>query len=340
MKIGKLTNQELEELVLSRLPELSTRTISGADIGADCARISMGDNVLFASSDPITTGGSLAGMLSIMVSCNDIAACGVRPIGVTLVILAPPSCTKEELLYLVDQASTTASQLQVDIVGGHTEITPAVNHFVVTTTAFGLTDSAIPTVIGKAQTGDSLLMTKFAALEGTLLAVTQKEAELIGRVAPESITSAKLFSQYLSVVEDGVLAASCVDGVHNRCCDRHKRSAVHMMHDVTEGGVLGASYEMAQYSGIGIEVVLDEITLHPASKEILEALSLNPYRTISSGSMLISTANPDEVIRALLAASIPCCKIGQFIESGYFEVMSDGSRMEMSPPSSDEIYRL
>ena len=340
MKIGKLTNRELEELVLSRLPKLSSRTISGADIGADCASLSVGDQVLYTSSDPITAGGSLAGMLSIIVSCNDIASCGVRPIGILLVILAPPTCTREEIVSLVDQASAAAKQLHVDIVGGHTEITDSVNRFVVTTTAYGLSDQSTPVVLGKAQVGDTLLMTKYAALEGTLLAVTKKEEELCDVVSPDSIATAKTFSAYLSVMEDGVLAASCTENTIRGLQNHRMSSAVHLMHDVTEGGILGAAYEMAQFSGVGVEVVPHDILLHQASKEILMALSMNPYRTISSGSMLISTGKPDDVIRKLLDHSIPCCKIGQFIEKGYFEVAQDGSKTEMMPPEADEIYRL
>jgi len=340
MKIGKLSNKELEELVLSRLPKLSSRIISGADIGADCASLSVGDHVLYTSSDPITAGGSLAGMLSIIVSCNDIASCGVRPIGILLVILAPPTCTREDISFLVDQASATANQLHVDIVGGHTEITDSVNRFVVTTTAFGVSDQSAPAVLGKAQVGDTLLMTKYAALEGTLLAATKKEEDLRGCVSPESIAAAKTFSAYLSVIEDGVLAASCTGDTINGHQDHRIRSAVHMMHDVTEGGMLGAAYEMAQFSGVGVEVVPHDILLHQATKEILMALSMNPYRTISSGSMLISTGNPDEVIRKLLENSIPCCKIGQFIDKGFFEVALDGSKTEMLPPEADEIYSL
>ena len=74
MRIGKLTDEQLESLVLSRLPKLSSKTVSGAGIGADCAWLKTGENLLVTSSDPITAGGSESGTLAIHVSCNDIAA--------------------------------------------------------------------------------------------------------------------------------------------------------------------------------------------------------------------------------------------------------------------------
>ena len=120
MRIGKLTNEELKEIVLSRLPKLSERTLIGANIGADCAWLDLGDKLLVTSSDPITAGGRQSGPLSIHVSCNDIAACGIRPSAILTVLIAPPDCTKEDVIHIVEQASSTAKALGVDIVGGHT----------------------------------------------------------------------------------------------------------------------------------------------------------------------------------------------------------------------------
>ena len=85
MRIGKLTDEQLEDLVLSRLPKLSKNTLSGAGIGADCAWVKVGDNLMVTSSDPITAGGTKSGTLAIHVSCNDIAACGIRPSGILIV---------------------------------------------------------------------------------------------------------------------------------------------------------------------------------------------------------------------------------------------------------------
>lgn len=119
MKIGKLTDEQLQSLVLSRLPALSATTLSGAGIGADCAWIRAGEDLMVTSSDPITAGGTESGTLAIHVSCNDIAACGVRPSGILIVIIAPPSVTEEDIKMTVDQASREAQSLGVDIVGGH-----------------------------------------------------------------------------------------------------------------------------------------------------------------------------------------------------------------------------
>jgi len=180
LRIGKLTDEQLESLVLSRLPQLSSKTLSGAGIGADCAWLKTGENLLVTSSDPITAGGSESGTLAIHVSCNDIAACGVQPTGILIVIIAPPSATEEEIVSIVDQASREAGKLGVDIVGGHTEVSDCVNRFVVISTAFGVVEKGSPVPLGHAKPGDKLLITKTGAIEGSFIAANEHQDKLEG----------------------------------------------------------------------------------------------------------------------------------------------------------------
>lgn len=338
MNIGKLSNEELKNLVFSRLPKLSERTLLGASIGADCAYISLGPKTLIASSDPITAGGMLSGTLAVHVSCNDIASTGVRPIGILIVILVPPHATESDLIRIVEQASASAQLLGVDIVGGHTEVTDSVNRFVVTTTAFGVSDTSSPKLIGKALPGDALIMTKSAAIEGTYIIANNHYDKIKGRVSDSLISQAKDLIQMISVVEDGFVAASCVDG--RLASDGSAQSLVHLMHDTTEGGVLGAAYEMAEFSGIGLTVNQDSIPIHPATSALCEILDVDPLRLIGSGSMLIATSNPERVMRSLSDADIPSAHIGTFTESGYQLFDHHESAIPFLPPQKDHVYKL
>ena len=249
MRIGKLTNQELESIVFRQLPKLSPTTITGSAIGSDCARVAFEDGSIFASTDPITAGGMQSGTLAIHVSCNDIAACGIKPSGILLVIIAPPSATEADLLEIVSQAAKTAEDLHVDIVGGHTEVSDAVNRFVVTTTAFGMCESSMKALPGKAIPGDSIIMTKTAGIEGTWIAAMEFPGRLSEILSDEELLIAQSFISQLSVVPEG-----CAVGIELQVCETGSIDAVpavHLMHDITEGGVYGAAYEMAELSGTG-----------------------------------------------------------------------------------------
>lgn len=340
MRIGKLTNEELKEIVLSRLPKLSERTLIGANIGADCAWLDLGDKLLVTSSDPITAGGMQSGALSIHVSCNDIAACGIRPSAILTVLIAPPECTKEDVVHIVEQASSTAQALGVDIVGGHTEISDCVNRLIVITTAFGIADKNSPIPRGIAMPGDTLIMTKTAGIEGTWIAAMEHEEKLKGKVSDDLISEAKTFISKISVVEDGVTACSLRDpngSVNERGI---AYSSTHLMHDVTEGGVLGAAYEMADFSGIGVSVDLSQVPVAPCTKAICETMRIDPYRLISSGSILIATSEPDALLDAMAKKGIPACAIGAFTNEGFKLKDVDGKEIDFLPPQTDELYRM
>lgn len=342
MKTGKLTNEQLSSIVLSRLPKLSENTLVGADIGADCAWINMGDRLMVISSDPITAGGMQSGTLTVHVSCNDIAACGVRPSGILIDIVAPSSATEDDISEIVSQASREAEKLGVDIVGGHTEVSDSVNTFVVISTAFGIVDKNHPIPRGKARAGDKLIQTKKCAIEGSYIAATEHRTKLTAKVSSEYIEEAASYNSLISVVNEGSAAGSLVASSEEKNDHGYYYGAASLMHDITEGGVLGAAYEMAHYSGLGVKVFEDNIPISEASKQICSALDIDPYRLISSGSLLIASSEPDRVIEAIKNAGVDACVIGEFTDAaeGFKITDKDGRFIEIDPPSADEIYRI
>lgn len=340
MKTGKLTNEQLQELVLNRLPKISPSTLVGASIGADCAWLNLGDKILVSSSDPITAGGKQSGTLAIHVSCNDIASCGIRPSGILFVIIAPPSATEDDITSIVDQASNEASKLGVDIVGGHTEVNDTVKDFVVITTAFGIIDKSHPVPIGKAQPGDKLILTKTCGIEGSYIASKEHRDKLSGKIDDKLIVEAASYNQLISVVSEGEVAGGIINNDFRKDERGFYYSAVNLMHDVTEGGVYGASYEMAHFSGIGITIDESMIPVSDATYKICEALGLNPYRLISSGSLLMATPEADRVLRKLNEKGIKASIIGEFTEGGFKLKTKGGEVIDLEPPMADEIYKL
>lgn len=325
MRTGKLTNEELKKIVLERLPICSTDISKGPSIGLDCAVINSQEGVMVVSSDPITGAASDVGRIAIHVSCNDIACAGIKPIAIMLVVIAPSSATREELTDVIDQASEVAKKLGVDIVGGHTEVSDAVNRFILMTTAIGFSKKEKMVTAAGAKIGDSLLMTKFAALEGTaILAADFKQRLSEVLTEQESIAAMGLISQ-ISVVDEGVLCGAL---------------DVHAMHDATEGGVVGAVWEITEASGVGCLLDLSSIPVLPVTKTICSFLELNPYALISSGSMIIASDEPAKIIAALSKVQINCKEIGKIVEKSRRFIDNNGQIHELLPPEADELYKI
>src|SRR5690606_27787675 len=122
------------------------------------------------------------------------------------------------------------------------------------------------------EVGDKVLITKYAGIEGTSIIAKELEEHLIDKIGQEKLQLAKNMDSMLSVVKEGIICGNI---------------GVRYMHDITEGGVLGAVWEASKATGKGIKVIEELIPIKDVTKEIGEILEINPYRLISSGSMLI-----------------------------------------------------
>jgi len=114
------------------------------------------------------------------------------------------------------------------------------------------------------------------------------------------------------------------------------------MHDVTEGGLLGAIYELTQAAEIGIEVDLSEVIVTQEAKQVCNLFSLDPYRTLSEGTLII-TVKPEkaqEVIGALKSGGIRAGVIGEVMDSKHGKWMKMGERLQpLAKPSADPYWK-
>ncbi len=325
MKTGKLTNEDLKQIVLDRLPVCSSEISKGPSVGLDCAVVKSKDGMMIISSDPITGASSDVGRIAIHVSCNDIACAGIKPQSIMLVVIAPTNATKEDLIQVIDQASLAAQEIGIDIVGGHTEVSDSVNRFILMTTAIGFSANCDIISAAGAKVGDSILMTKYAALEGTSILAADFGDRLTSDFTQDEIKVASGLIDQISVVKEGVLCGEI---------------GVNAMHDATEGGIIGAIWEVSQASDKGCIVDLSKIPILPETKKICKFFNIDPYRLISSGSMIIVTDKPEETIRELAAIEIKCTKIGKIVEKNREIIDNNGQIHELLPPQADELYKI
>ena len=323
MKEGKIPPELLKSLIFNNIKVKNKDVILRPEIGEDCAAIDFGSYACVLSTDPITGAVAGAGALAIHISCNDVATSGLRPVGIMVTILAPPESTEEHIKSLMEDAGEASAKLGVEIIGGHTEITSAVNRIVISTTAIGkvLKDRIVRS--SGAQTGDDVIMTKWAGLEGTSIIAADNEKELADKLPREEIENAKSFVQHISVVEEGVIAGEF---------------GVNSMHDATEGGILGAAWEVAESSEKGIDIFIDKIPVQEVTRKISNIYGIDPYRLISSGSMLITAKNGAELVRILESKGIPSGIIGRITEQGRY-IIRNGETTPLNPPDVDELFK-
>lgn len=338
LPIGKLDSDLLKEIVFDKIKYRSDEVKVRPGIGEDCAVVDFGDYDCIMSTDPISSAVKDIGRLAIHITCNDIASNGVQPVGIMLACMLPDGTTDEDVEYIMGQAAETAAQLNVEIIGGHTEITPAVNQPVIVSTAIGKYPAGKSQTGGNMEPGDFIMMTKSVGLEGTGIIATDFEDRLKDVISDEEIERAKSFLNLTSVVPEGVAAG---------------KVGTHGMHDITEGGILGAVWEMCQISHTGAEVWEKDIPIEPETEKICKVFDINPLRLISSGSMVIIVPRDkkNEMEKAMADAGVEASIIGiirpeeeGICMASYTKTCgAEGQgriKVKIDPPYADEIYKV
>lgn len=298
----------------------------GSGVGEDCAAIQLAaDEVFVLSTDPITGTARDIGHLAIRVTNNDLASAGAEPVGVLLTILLPEHTTEPELKEIILQAESACREDGIQIVGGHTEVTAQVKQPIVSVTGLGKVKKGHLVSTGGAEPGMDFVMTKAIALEGTSILAKDLEEDLKGHFPDCLVERAAAFDQELSVLPESRVAAAF---------------GVAAMHDVTEGGIYGAIWEMCQASGVGCRIDLKKIAIRQESVEICEYLGLNPYKLISSGCMLMAAADGNGLAMALARAGIEACVIGKATDSNDRILFHGEEERFLEMPQTDELYRL
>lgn len=300
--------------------------VLGPGIGEDCAALALAeDEILVMSTDPITGTAKDIGKLAIQITANDLASAGAEPIGVMLTILLPDGTREIALKRIMEQMECACREAKMQILGGHTEVTAVVNQPVVNVAGVAKAKKGSLISTAGARAGMDIVVSKWVGIEGTMIFAKEKEAELKEHFPADFVDTAIGFDRYLSVVPEAAVAT---------------QSSVAAMHDVTEGGLFGALWEMAEASGVGLEIDLKKIPIRQETVEICEYFDVNPYGLISSGMMLMASADGNALVLALQEAGIPATVIGKATEGNDRVIIRDEERRFLEPPKTDELYKV
>jgi hydrogenase maturation factor len=276
-----------------------------------------------AAADPITLTSEDAGRLAVLVNANDVAVCGARPRWFLAVVLLPPGSTEALVEGIFRSLRLALEEVGAYLVGGHTEVTPAVTRPVVIGQMIGLAENGIVKT-GGAEPGDAVVQVKPAPIEGA--AVLAGEADRLGTVDPTLVDAARaaLERPGIAVVEPAILAAEL---------------GATALHDPTEGGLAAGLHEMALAGGRRIVVHRASILWYAPGIAVCEALGADPWSTLASGTLLATfpTSAVEHALSSLRAAGYDAALLGH-VEDG--SGVADERGRPIHNASRDEVARL
>jgi hydrogenase expression/formation protein HypE len=325
MEVGKVSNQLLEKMVFSQIKYKDPNVLVGSGLSEDCSLIRFGEEICVISTDPITATDSDIGRLSVLVSGNDVATKGAKPFAIMVTVLVPPTTTVEELQQVIGQVVAECNRQEVELIGGHTEVTDAVNRIVISATSLGKGRKDQIVYDRPVKAGDWILLTKSAGCEGTVILYDAFQDQVRALLNDQDHADVERLRDALSVVHEGVLAAGL---------------GAAYMHDVTEGGVLGAVWESATKFGLGVKLREQAIPVAPVTRKIAAHFHMDPLKLMSSGMMLIAAPEDKakQILEALTKEKIPTAVVGQFEEKNLLLKTLVGTKL-IEPPESDELYK-
>ncbi len=110
------------------------------------------------------------------------------------------------------------------------------------------------------------------------------------------------------------------------------------MHNISDGGVFGAIWEVASAVDKGVTADVKKIPVWQESIEVAEIIGYNPYVTDGTGAVLIVIPDGSDLVEDLHDKGFFAEIIGK-ITSGKDRVVTNGDEKRfLEPPKGDEIY--
>lgn len=326
MRQGKISENVLKRSVLRKIKTHREEVINGAGIGKDCAILAHADGMeTVLSTTPVSAPLAELSRYAIPMALNNVAVAGAEPIGVLLTILLPEETQEPELAQLMEQAEEICSGQQVEILGGHTEVTPVVREPVMTVTGIGQRKHIQPGCLSGIAPGQDIVISKWIGLEGTARIAKCYREELRQRFPMRMIEDAADYDRYLSVIPEAATAV---------------KSGVCGMHDVSRGGIFAALWEMASGAGVGLHVDFKKLPVRQETIEICEYFALNPYELLSGGCLIMTAQDGEKLVVELTRAGIPAVIVGKTTDSNDRVLYNGEEKRFLDMPKTDQIYHI
>ena len=324
---GKLSQERLEKLLDFTAPA-SPDVLVGAEVGEDAAVV-RGSKRLILTADPITFTEENIGFYTVAVNSNDIVAMGGKPTYLITTILLPLGTEEGRAQTIFEELNEASRNAGISWVGGHTEVTSAVNRIVISAQAIGFLRGK-PTRTSGAHPGERLVMSKWAALEATTLIAREKpdiSRKLLGEQGHREVLN-WLHQPGISILKEGEI----LDGL-----------ALAAAHDPTEGGIATGVHEIAGRSAVGIRLYRERISIRPETEALCGHFGLDPLGALSSGVFLFTAGSgqAEKACRLLENGGVPAAIIGEITDQrGVVELVDGEERRPLPVFTRDEIIKL
>lgn len=326
MKIGKVSQTVLKRSMLKPLQFTREEVMFPPSVEEMCYGVTCKeDEQLLCASTVLYGDEKDLGVFALAQVLNNLATRGAKMVGASVHIMLPPHAYESRLKAMMEHLEAAGSTHEVQILNARAESSPAVSKAIVYLNGIGILKKGelIQSSMGKP--GQDIVLLKWIGLEGTFRAMREKEAELQNRFV-------HTFLNQIKQMESQIFSGKEIE-----IAKEHGATAVHQ---ITEGGILAALWEMAEASEVGLEVELKKMSIRQETVEVCEFCHLNPYQLTSAGSVLIFTENGEELVQKYEEAGIQASLLGKTTDDAARVILGGEEKRFLDRPAPDELFKL
>jgi len=321
---GKVSAKIFKEDLLDQCGAIREEVVIGPQFGVDTSIIDLKNGqALAVSSDPLSLipslGLEVSAWLSVHLLVNDMVTTGFAPQYAQFVLNLPTSLSRTDFQTYWGHIHALCSKLDIAITGGHTGQIPGQESTIAGGgTMFLQAPKEEILSSNRAQAGDSIIVTKTAAITSSSLLAMAFPETVQNKAGTEVHQKATENFWKLSALQDGLTASKVL----------RSNDELHGMHDVTEGGILGAVSEMSIASGLGFSIDYQSLPIAHEISEVMNLFEIDPFISVGAGSMIMAVKNgcEEKLMQELTKSGISATVVGRFSAGNTRElIMEDGT---------------
>jgi len=240
--------------------------------------------------------------------------------GIVLNLMIDGRCTEEYVQHIVQDADDAAKILCVKILGFDIHIVQGLKKPVIT----GYVINDVKTSYCPRKDEDILVINNIA-MAGTVIIAEDRFEELSGRFSVMYLEKAKQLLQKMSMQE---------------AISELRKLDITYVAALSEGGINGALWEMADIGKVGLSVNLKDIPIKQETVEVCNFFDINPYELTSSGALLVTCKDGQDVIDKLNESGIEAALIGRTNASNDKLIINEDEKRFLTVPATDGIYEI
>lgn len=337
MDLGKIGRNEIDALFHQRTGQVNKKVIQGPAFGVDSSIIQINEQFsMVVASDPASFIPSLgikeSAWLTVILPANDIATSGQFPQYAQFVLNLSHKMTHEELQAYWKYIHEFCCAIGISITGGHTGFDDiGTSTLAGGSTLFSIVDSKDIKSSAFAKPNQALILTKSSALSSA--AILAKSFPLYSKE--------NLGEKVQQTLSDSFYDTTILPEVQILRQHEEAFQAISALHDVTEGGSLGAIYELCAASSLGVTVFKENILIGREQQEICQLFKIDPLRSIGAGSLLIACNKESSttIIELLKENQIPATVVGETrsMDEGR-KIIENGKESELTYLEKDPYW--